>query len=155
MSEGNFVVWATSSPTGLSIIGRRYEGSAYICDLYTMKMTMNPETGERYFSFAPLNALTKSQVMPWESFKQLANRSVHCGYYNPATSVSIAYLEFVDSKDRVDHMASYYLEEKGPAQEYLDKLEHEKIGKVEFVKNKKSKCEGKVIKGAFACVEEE
>lgn len=152
MGEQNFVVWATSSPTGLNIIGRKYKDSICICDLYTMKMVMNPETGERYFSFAPLNPLAKNQVMSWENFKELANRGVHCGYYQPATPAVRAYLEFVDSEERKEHMAMYYLEECGPSKEWIEKNEKTRS---ESSGTAKTTTQGKVIKGAFACVEEE
>ena len=145
----DFVVWATSSPTGLSIIGRRYTDSTHICDLYTTKMTMNPETGERYFSFAPLNPLAVNQLMPWDDFVALANRGVHCGLYEPAVQVTDAYLGFVDSEERRLYMAECYLVQRGPCQEYLDKLEHEKAGTVQFARKQEPTCDGKIIKGVF------
>ena len=151
MSE-EFVVWATSSPTGLNIIGRRYNDSQFIGDVYTMKMVLNPENGERYFSFAPINALAKNQVMLWEEFVALANRGVHCGCYRPAVPAIQAYLNFVDCEERKEYMASCYLEECGPSKKWTD--EQERIMK-ENAGPLRTRTDGKVIKGAFAHVESE
>lgn len=157
MENKGFVVWATSAPTGLNIICRRHGDSAYVVDIYTTKMTMNPETGERFFSFAPLYALSREQMMLWEDFNNLANRGVHCGAYAPSPEVVKAYLSFVDDQEKVCMMADYYLRESGPAQEYLNRLEHEQVAKVkaeaageqrQAVEN--ATVEGNVITGVFA-----
>ena len=141
-------ILATSSPTGLSIIGRRFDGSDYVHDIYTTKMTMNPETGERYFSFAPLNALARSQAIAYSEFVKIANRGVNCGVYTPDYDVIAAYLDFVDDEERKGVMADFYLKESGPLQEFLDKEESEKCSKVSFGK-KETTCDGNVITGPF------
>ena len=158
MSE-RFTVWAASSPTGLNIICRRHcfigniskklEDSTIVVDIYTIKMVLNPETGERYFSFAPLFALRPDQTMPWKDFLEFANRGVHCGAYNPAQDVVDAYLRFVDDPKRVAHMTMCYICERGPSQEYEDKLEHERLAKIKFQRKKEPECDGKIITGIF------
>lgn len=146
-----FTVWATSSPTGLSIIGRRVKNSSLISDVYVTKMVMSPESGERYFSFSPINPLAQIQAMLWSDFEALANRGVHCGLYHPAGPVIEAYLRFVDSEERKDFMTSCYTEECGPSKEWLEKRRAESGQEP----SSNVEREGKVIKGAFACVEEE
>ena len=144
----NDEILATSSPTGLSIIGRRFDGSDYVHDIYTTKMTMNPETGERYFSFAPLNALARSQAIAYSEFVKIANRGVNCGIYTPDYDVIAAYLDFVDSEERKNIMADFYLKECGPLQEFLDKEESEKCASIKTAEPKTT-CEGNIITAPF------
>lgn len=141
-------VLATSSPTGLSIICRRFQDSEYVRDVYTAKMVINPETGERYLSFAPLNALALMQGMTYAEFVALANRGVNCGIYEPHNPVKAAYLDFVNDEDKKSIMARYYLEESGPLQEFLDKKDSEKCANVS-VEKKEPACDGNVITAPF------
>lgn len=143
-------VYATSSPTGLNIICRRFADSDFARDVYVVKMVMNPETGQRYFSFSPLFALAEDQTMTWVDFKAFAGRGVHSGIYTPSRHVIKSYLEFVDCEERTSHMKKFYLEECGPAQEYLDREEHERAGTVRIEKRSQAAtCDGNVIKGVF------
>lgn len=142
---------AISAPTGLNIIGRRKGGT--VRDIYVTKMTLDPESGARYFSFSPLNALAEKQEMSWVDFFALSNRGVHCGSYTPADSVVEAYLAFVDNQELKKHMSHYYLNECGPSHEWVEKQEKERAeATLSAVTTRK---DGNVIKGLFACVEEE
>ena len=144
-----FEVLAMSSPTGLSIIGRHYPETGMVEDVYTAKMTMNSETGERYLSFAPANPLALKQSFIYDHFVALGNRGVHLGCYKPHDTIVRAYLEFVDNEDSKSIMARYYLEECGPSQEYLDKLEHEKCVAGTVTQEQRIDCDGKIITGVF------
>lgn len=149
----NFTVLATSSPTGLSIICRRYDDSMFVTDVYTAKMAMNPDSGERYLSFAPLNVLALSQTMLYEEFVRLSTSGVNCGVYTPHKSIVDAYLDFVDDEDRKSFMAMCYLQECGPSAEWVRK-QNEARGEA-TIKKVETQSDGNVIKGAFAHVEEE
>lgn len=150
--DKKFDVYATSSPTGLNILCRKYHDSDYAVDCYVVKMIMNPESCQRYLSFSPLFPLAEGQTMPWLEFKAFANRDVHCGLYTPAAKIQQPYLNFVDNYERVSFMRSCYLEECGPNEKWL-KEQAEARGEcyppVQTIR------EGKVLKGAFAHVEEE
>ena len=142
---------AISAPTGLNIIGRR-KGET-VSDIYVTKMTLDPESGARYFSFSPLNALAEKQEMEWVDFFALSNRGVHCGSYTPADSVIEAYLAFVDNQELKKHMSHYYLNECGPSKEWVEK--QEKTRAEATLSTVTTRKDGNVIKGLFTCVEEE
>ena len=148
-----FEVLAMSSPTGLSIIGRHYPETGMVEDVYTAKMTMNPETGERYLSFAPANPLALKQSFVYDHFVALGNRGVHLGCYKPHDTIVDAYLDFVDDEDRKSFMAMCYLQECGPSAEWVRK-QNEARGEA-TLKKVETQSDGNVIKGAFAHVEEE
>ena len=149
-------VVAVSSPTGLSLIGRRMD--EVVVDIYVTKMTLDPESGARFLSFSPLNALAEKQEMDWVDFFALANRGAHCGVYTPADSIIEAYLAFVDDEASKEMMAGYYTKETGPCAEYLAKIEAERAaqacsGTVKECKQE-VKDDGKVISGIFGGAEE-
>ena len=142
---------AISAPTGLNIIGRRH--GELESDISVTKITLAPESGARYFSFSPLNALAEKQEMAWADFFALSNRGVHCGAYTPADSVIEAYLAFVDNQGLTKRMSHYYLNECGPSQEWVEKQEKARAEATETAATTRK--EGNVINGVFPCVEEE
>jgi len=146
-------VVCTSGMTGLSVIGWTYLSKEphTVEDVYTVKMVMNPESGERYFSFAPLMPLANKQSMTLDAFERLANSSINSGVYQPEKSVKDAYFAFIDSEDRKECMSKFYLEECGPSKKWVD-AQNENRGVAGTIKTERS---GNVIKGPFACVEEE
>lgn len=117
-----FIVRATSTPSGINIICRIFEGSeSIVSDIYIMTLHRNPETMERKFVFAPLNPLTRFQCMRTEEFERLATTGAFTGIHTPDEAVIQRYLDFVDTPGNREFIADCYTTESGPSKDWVDK----------------------------------
>ena len=129
---------------GTTMIGRLRKEDGAFADAFFISLVKNPESKERNFCFKPILTCSTHQILSAESFRELMAGNAVLGVYQPAPSVLAAYKMFIENEELVGKVLYDHLYECGPSKEFVDSL-FKDMPKPE----RKTTCEGNVVKGAF------
>jgi len=129
---------------GTTMIGNFRKGDGAFADAFFISLIRNPESKEKNFCFKPILTCSTHQILSAGSFRELMAGNAVLGVYQPAPSVLAAYKMFIENEELVGRVLYDHLYECGPSKEFVDSL-FKDMPKPE----RKTTCEGNVVRGAF------
>ena len=132
---------------GTTMIGSFRKEDGAFADAFFISLIRNPESKEKNFCFKPILTCSTHQILSAASFGELVAGNAVLGVYRPAPSVLAAYKMFIENEELVGKVLYDHLYECGPSKEFVDSL-FKDMPKPE----RKTTCEGNVVKGAFGPV---
>ena len=129
---------------GTTIIGKWSEEERTITDAFFISLIRNPESKEKTFCFRPILPCTHNQTISRGAMIQLLSGPSVLESYSPSSSVEAAYKMFIENEELMGKVIYDHLYECGPSKEFVDSL-FKDMPKPE----RKTTCEGNVVKGAF------
>jgi len=148
------IVICVSLLTGLSAVGWTYEDTGFrkdehVHDVFIVKMVYDPNSEQRYLSYAPTRPMSQNQDMLRAEFERLGSNNMSVGIYRPTPTIAQAYSEFIESPERVAEVLKYYLEPCGPSAQWVAMMEAARAEAAEAAGPPATTCEDKIIRGAF------
>lgn len=142
MSKGEFAIVCIGFINGTTMIGKLEKG--VLSDAFFITLVRNPESKEKTFCFRPVLPCAAEQTLDNGVLSALLNGDSVLKMYSPASSVEAAYRMFTDNEELMGKVIYDHLYECGPSKEFVDSL-FKDMPKPE----RKTICEGNVVKGAF------
>ena len=132
---------------GTTMIGSWSEEKRSLANVFFISLIRNPESKEKNFCFRPALPCTHEQSLSRSALIELMSGPSVLESYSPAPSVLAAYKMFIENEELVGKVLYDHLYECGPSKEFVDSL-FKDMPKPE----RKTTCEGNVVKGAFGPV---
>ena len=129
---------------GVTIIGAYSEETNGISDAFFISLIRNPESKEKNFCFKPVKPCSHIPALSSKALMSIVGSGSSVGVYHPAPFVLAAYKMFIENEELVGKVLYDHLYECGPSKEFVDSL-FKDMPKPE----RKTTCEGNVVKGAF------